>query len=612
MSDKDFARKAYGNAVDLKERVIKVGGINLVNALVIDRKNGYKVYNDADRNRNIRNYQQELLNSVVNHLHEYFTQSGTYPKAFEQIYKDHTMYNPTSGAYTGIVERVYNYAEQSIGSKTIGNADTLRQMSESNDPYYKNKFRAYNDWVLLTHFDSFIQSKYGKSIMIKNFGDGRFSGEDKYFFSEKSAYNVTSWRNKEDHDIKGTTNSITVELIETTQKYDYGSVDNAIEGNTVSFSQYTNVISKLKDAVWESGDLEYDMIKSYDENLKLEGKPGILDQLSDPTRRIFEQAGSLKTLINLIRLDAQTVTQAIFELLSNTNIKNLLEKQTSNPVKNLTKDEWDVIWSLYKGIFEVDGEHSVNGLDSEMYSYVTQNVDSIFPNRFLQYYYDQDGVLQVRNMRDGQDSRLKREIEQTVVTINAKMTIPDYKTVMDKYQITPITDANGDFSGIIIKKGIKGQNIRVLKNGNVKGILNKDVIAFASEVLGLPPTDDALYQILQGEYRNSSSMYQGLLNFAGRTLMLQYISNVLIKDAKTKSEIVTGLESLFGVDWQQYVRINTDLKEVNLVHKNDIPAIENIARANAIKKGVYSSTQVKSGAGTTQSGSTFSRLLGSM
>lgn len=612
LSDKDFARKAYGNAVDLKERVIKVGGINLVNALVIDRKNGYKVYNDADRNRNIRNYQQELLNSVVNHLHEYFTQSGTYPKAFEQIYKDHTMYNPTSGAYTGIVERVYNYAEQSIGSKTIGNADTLRQMSESNDPYYKNKFRAYNDWVLLTHFDSFIQSKYGKSIMIKNFGDGRFSGEDKYFFSEKSAYNVTSWRNKEDHDIKGTTNSITVELIETTQKYDYGSVDNAIEGNTVSFSQYTNVISKLKDAVWESGDLEYDMIKSYDENLKLEGKPGILDQLSDPTRRIFEQAGSLKTLINLIRLDAQTVTQAIFELLSNTNIKNLLEKQTSNPVKNLTKDEWDVIWSLYKGIFEVDGEHSVNGLDSEMYSYVTQNVDSIFPNRFLQYYYDQDGVLQVRNMRDGQDSRLKREIEQTVVTINAKMTIPDYKTVMDKYQITPITDANGDFSGIIIKKGIKGQNIRVLKNGNVKGILNKDVIAFASEVLGLPPTDDALYQILQGEYRNSSSMYQGLLNFAGRTLMLQYISNVLIKDAKTKSEIVTGLESLFGVDWQQYVRINTDLKEVNLVHKNDIPAIENIARANAIKKGVYSSTQVKSGAGTTQSGSTFSRLLGSM
>lgn len=612
LSDKDFARKAYGNATDLKERVIKVGGINLVNALVIDRKNGFRVYNDADRNRNIRNYQQELLNSVIQHLHEYFNQTGRYPKAFKQIYDNHTMYDPVTGAYTGIVEKVYSYAEQSIGSKTIGNTDTLRQMASSRDSYYKNKFKAYNDWVILTHFDSFILSKYGKSIIIKNFGDGRFSGEDKYFFSEKSAYNVTSWRNEEDHDIKGTTNSIIVELIETTQKYDYGSVDNTIEGNTLTFAQYTNVISKLKDSVWESGDLEYSKLREYDEHLKLEGKPGLLDQLSESSRLAFQRAGSLKSLINLVRFDAQVNTQAIFEILSNAGIKNLIDKQANNPLKNLTKDEWDVIWSLHKGVFEVNGEHSVNGLDSEMYSYITQNVDSIFPNRFLQYYYDQDGILQVRNMRDGQDSRLKREIEQTIVTINAKMKIPDYKTVMDKYEITPIKDASGEFSGIIIKNGVKGQTIRVLKNGNVKGVLNKDIIPFAAEVLGLPEIDDSLYTILQGEYRNSSSMYQGLLNFAGRTLMLQYISNVNLKNAKTKSEIVEGLEQLFGVDWNNYVRINTDLKEINLVHKNDIPAIEYIARANAIKKGVYSSTQVKSGAGTTQSGSTFSRLLGSM
>jgi len=57
------------------------------------------------------------------------------------------------------------------------------------------------------------------------------------------------------------------------------------------------------------------------------------------------------------------------------------------------------------------------------YSYVTQVVDSMFNNNYLQYYRDTDGNIYLRNMFDQTLNNIRRNLEQGITTANSKRLI---------------------------------------------------------------------------------------------------------------------------------------------------------------------------------------------
>ena len=54
------------------------------------------------------------------------------------------------------------------------------------------------------------------------------------------------------------------------------------------------------------------------------------------------------------------------------------------------------------------------------------------------------------------------------------------------------------------------------------------------------------------------------------------------------------------------------MRELDLIHASDTNTIEKLANAIAIEQGLFSSSQIKSGNGNSQSQQSLSRLLGSM
>lgn len=606
---RNFSIKAYGAATDVKNRALKQAGIELSNTILIDRINGELVLDDASRNRRIRNYQERLLQTVVDYLREYYSKASAVEVDRDLFLDDTRMY--VNGEYTGIVEKISALAKP-LSPETV-DANTLIAYQHSTNEDEQKKLQAYNAWQILTHFDSLIVSKYGKAVEIHPdlFGDGRFTAQDKYKIASKGSSNNTTWRNNEDIDVFAETDKLVIEVIETTRRYQYGSND-FIDGDTLLFSEYTNIISKIKDAVWNPGD--YDFTKM-PRNVVL----------SSNTRTLARQEKTLSGLINKIRLNPQKYLPAVFEVLSNANIMRTVK---DTMFKGITNSEMNVIYSLYKEIFGNTGDtpNSINFLESnslessDLLGYISQSADSLFAIRQMQYVTSPEGITYVRNMRDGQLENLKRNVEQTISNVNSKLLNPNYGAIRTKYNINPLS--KDKFTGISFDFTVGNDAVRasVYTDGTISYIntktkstykpkLGQNVINFVNKILRLNIDPEFVTIMARESGQGVDGVMSDLLNYASRVMMLQYVSNVVLVRHELKSDIKSTLNSIFGEDAPD---INTDLKEIKFTHKSDVNTLEYIAKATAVKNGLYSGTQVKSGSGASQSTFTFSRLLGSV
>ena len=613
-ASRDFMDKSFGLAKEVEVQFQNITNQNLFDCLFINRgsinqKSGI-VQNTRELNDNIRSYQTYLLKNITIYLRSILRNARNL-KIEEDIKKaiaKPVMYDENN-KYTGILETLQPLIDTYIKEPLLGKTDIIREIynasRDSNNPdnkLSKQKLNAFNSMILLRNFDTYLSVMLGKAIQIKDFNQK--TGEDKYQISDKTAKLATTWRVSENIFVEEEADAITKLAINTSPLYNWGSAVPK-EGYFLNFSNFQHIIAKIKDLTYNADTDNIIFNKAFSRNYK--------DLYKEIPEEIRDK--SLRTLINVIRRNPRKYLHSIFNILSNDNFK----KDNPGIYKNFTQDELNKLYSLSKGIF--NGPNSLRNLvsgnpDIDYYAFITQSADSIFNVRYIQYYRDEDGKIQVRTLLDQGINNIKRKLEQTINISNSIKLIGDWESYKDSMNLkASYKDSN--LKSITFK--IPGTDVVAEVLANSGDVRLSGTINYAQDFQKLLPfIDKTLRMNLQNnvEFLNSlkevfGSTYEvgsNLLKFASRVIFNQYVSKEVLSDApaNTRQDLIS---MIYGRNAPSY---NWELDELGMVHGNDVRTLNRMALAKANMDGITTATQVKDGEGNGQSNQTLSRLLGSL
>lgn len=613
-ASRDFMDKSFGLAKEVEIQFQNITNQNLFDCLFINRgsinqKSGI-VQNTKELNDNIRSYQTQLLKNITTYLRSVLRNARNL-KIEEDIKKavaKPVMYDENN-KYTGILEVLRPLIDTYIREPLLGKTDIIREVyntsRDSNSPdskLSKQKLDAFNSMVLLRNFDTYLSVLLGKAIQIKDFNQK--TGEDKYQISDKTAKLATTWRVSENIFVEDEADAITKLAINTSPLYNWGSTVPK-EGYFLNFSNFQHIIAKIKDLTYNTETDKIIFDKNFGKNYK--------DLYKEIPQELKDK--SLRSFISMVRRNPRKYLHSIFDILSNDNFK----KDNPGIYKNFTQDELNKLYSLSKDIF--NGSNSLRNLvsgnpDIDYYAFVTQSADSIFNVRYIQYYQDEDGKVQVRTLLDQGINNVKRKLEQTINVSNSITLIGNWESYKSSLGLTASYE-NDDLKSITFK--IPGTDIvaEVLANsGDVRLTGNINYVQDLQKLL--PFIDKTLRMNLQNnmEFLNSlketfGSTYEvgsNLLKFASRVIFNQYVSKEILTDAPTSTR-QDLISMIYGRNAPSY---NWELDELGMVHGNDIRTLNLMALAKANMDGITTATQVKDGEGNGQSNQTLSRLLGSL
>lgn len=615
-ASRDFMDKSFGLAKEAEVQFQNITNQNLFDCLFINRgsinqKSGI-VQNTKELNDNIRSYQTQLLKNITIYLRSILRNARNLKTTIgEDVKKAITkpvMYDENN-KYTGVLETLQPLIDTYIKEPLLGKTDIIREIynasRDSNNPdnkLSKWKLNAFNSMILLRNFDTYLSVMLGKAIQIKDFNQK--TGEDKYQISDKTAKLATTWRVSENIFVEEEADAITKLAINTSPLYNWGSTVPK-EGYFLNFSNFQHIIAKIKDLTYNTDTNNIIFNKNFNKNYE--------DLYKELPEEIRDK--SLRTLINVIRRNPKKYLHSIFNILSNDNFK----KDNPGIYKNFTQDELNKLYSLSKGIF--NGPNSLRNLvsgnpDIDYYAFITQSADSIFNVRYVQYYQDEDGKIQVRTLLDQGINNIKRKLEQTINLSNSINLIGDWESYKDSMNLKASYE-NDKLKSITFK--IPGTDVVAEVLANSGDVRLSGTINYAQDFQKfLPFIDKTLRMNLQNnvELLNSlkevfGSTYEvgsNLLKFASRVIFNQYVSKEVLSDAPTnmRQDLIS---MIYGRNAPSY---NWELDELGMVHGNDVRTLNRMALAKANMDGITTATQVKDGEGNGQSSQTLSRLLGSL
>lgn len=613
-ASRDFMDKSFGLAKEVEVQFQNITNQNLFDCLFINRgsinqKSGI-VQNTKELNDNIRSYQTQLLKNITTYLRSVLRNARNL-KIEEDIKKaiaKPVMYDENN-KYTGILEVLQPLIDTYIREPLLGKTDIIREVyntsRDSNSPdskLSKQKLAAFNSMVLLGNFDTYLSVLLGKAIQIKDFNQK--TGEDKYQISDKTAKLATTWRVSENIFVEDEADAITKLAINTSPLYNWGSTVPK-EGYFLNFSNFQHIIAKIKDLTYNTETDKIIFDKNFGKNYK--------DLYKEIPQELKDK--SLRSLISVVRRNPRKYLHSIFDILSNDNFK----KDNPGIYRGFTQDELNKLYSLSKGIF--NGQNSLRNLisgnpDIDYYAFVTQSADSIFNVRYIQYYQDEDGKVQVRTLLDQGINNVKRKLEQTINIANSIKLIGNWESYKSSLGLTASYE-NGDLKSITFK--IPGTDVVAEVLANSGDVRLSGAINYVQDFQKLLPfIDKTLRMNLQNnvEFINSlketfGSTYEvgsNLLKFASRVIFNQYVSKEILSDVSTNTR-QDLISMIYGRNAPSY---NWDLDELGMIHGNDVRTLNLIALAKANMDGITTATQVKDGEGNGQSNQTLSRLLGSL
>ena len=621
----DFLIKAYGTATEVRQAAEHSAAIALFNKIVIDRENNEKVEGEDAINDNLRHYQQELLSIIKDYIIEKNRKSGTNSDAWDDI----QIYEDTNGilTYTGKIHELEPEIMKALSHDNFPDEVLNDYFVDTKDAYKQKALKAYNAWQILSHFDTFVQLRYGKSLEIHNFGDMYFTGENKYRKANKGANNKTTWRTTEEIILSDEIDKIVQEMIVTTPMYSYGS-EVPMTDAYLTFNSFCQVIGKLKDMGWKAGNVKFDFDNFNSPAEEAEA------QLSDRSMEVL--AGeSIQSAINRIRENPTKYLSAIFEALSNKYWYSKLSE--SGILSDFNKEEKDVIYTIHKGLTGTNNQHSIASIDNSLFGQLAQAADSIFTVKFLQYYTGLDDETKVRSMSDDRLDGIIRSIKQSITTKNSKLNPEHYvvhsdgtATLRGNIEITPNRKTGGKLDSIVIKIPNTKIEATVTIDGRVTFKRNSkafntfskaetqnfsELCDFVTEITG-QNINSQIIELMsnkntkgQVEANSFNETEKNLVSLACRTVFLSYVSNSDFGNINSKSQLKKKIRGVFG---SQPISINTNMREIDLVHSSDIYTITSLANAIAISRGLYASSVIKSGDGSSYSVQSLSRLIGSM
>lgn len=607
-----FLDDVWGTNVRLKNAYKQEVTNQLINKFIIDRKHGSIVKNARDANQNIRDYKNELWGDIKEHL----IKKGLLDEFTPDIYED--------GEYTGVFED----EEVRKAIRVFGSWDAQKIQSDRDTDDYK----IFKKWFTLKNFDNFTKMLLGKAIIIKPGTENTFSNEDNYSFATKNDAVITSWRTNEDVVLEQEIGALAQSLINSTPYYQYKN--DAETGQYIKFSDFYQIITKLKDSVYNSVTSDITFRRLYDRYQNLSDS-GLLTQ----HELDLIQGKSLKDLICSIRENPALYSKLLFTAIIND--KDALVKL------NFTDEDLNKMYSLYKGIFAPNGK-SIQAIQAKedyraqnYYNLITQVVDSINSVKFLQYNIE-DGVVKTRLLKDYSAENVRRSIENNIAYTNSSHILSSlFKEREAKlYNIQTLADKANNFSGITcdIPGTIPGTSIMTVKVdelGNVityrdnsgKPLDSETIEGLIKDLQRDPQKEESLWQFIDDnlaigvsydiDLRNALKTYLGnstvqdLLKLTSTVLLNKYIANVKGERSHGKA----ALNDLFDNIYKGYPnkpKYNSELMEMGLYSDVMVPILNNIAKAKALTSGIMQSASVKDADGKTLSQQTLSRLLGNL
>lgn len=598
-----FLDDVWGTNVRLKNAYKQEVTNQLINKFIIDREHGRIVKNASDANQNIRDYKNELWQDIK----QYLIEKGLLDEFTPDIYED--------GEYTGVFED----EEVRKAIRVFGSWDAQKiQLNRDTDDY-----QIFKKWFTLKNFDNFTRMLLGKAIIIKPGTENTFSNEDNYSFATKNDAVITSWRTNEDVVLEQEIGALAQSLINSTPYYQYKN--DAETGQYIKFSDFYQIITKLKDSVYNpvTSNITFSRLDSRYKNLS---DSGLLTQ----HELDIIQGKSLKDLICSIRENPALYSKLLFTAIIN-------DKDTLVRL-NFTDEDLNKMYSLYKGIFAPNG-NSIQTIQAKedyraqnYYNLITQVVDSINSVKFLQYNIE-DGVVKTRLLKDYSAENVRRSIENNIAYTNSSHILSSlFKEREAKlYNIQTLADKANNFSGITCTIPNTGVTVTVNELGNSITYRDKSgKLLSPKEIENLvedPQISESLWQFIDDnlvigvsydtDLRKALKMYsvdhtiQDLLKLTSTVLLNKYIANVKGERSHGKA----ALNDLFDNIYKGYPnkpKYNSELMEMGLYSDAMTPILDNIAKAKALTSGIMQSASVKDADGKTLSQQTLSRLLGNL
>lgn len=598
-----FLDDVWGTNVRLKNAYKQEVTNQLINKFIIDREHGKIVKNASDANQNIRDYKNELWQDIK----QYLIGKGLLDEFTPDIYED--------GEYTGVFED----EEVRKAIRVFGSWDAQKiQLNRDTDDY-----QIFKKWFTLKNFDNFTRMLLGKAIIIKPGTENTFSNEDNYSFATKNDAVITSWRTNEDVVLEQEIGALAQSLINSTPYYQYKN--DAETGQYIKFSDFYQIITKLKDSVYNpvTSNITFSRLDFRYKNLS---DSGLLTQ----HELDIIQGKSLKDLICSIRENPALYSKLLFTAIIN-------DKDTLVRL-NFTDEDLNKMYSLYKGIFTPNG-NSIQTIQAKedyraqnYYNLITQVVDSINSVKFLQYNIE-DGVVKTRLLKDYSAENVRRSIENNIAYTNSSHILSSlFKEREAKlYNIQTLADKANNFSGITCTIPNTGVTVTVNELGNSITYRDKSgKLLSPKEIENLvedPQISESLWQFIDDnlaigvsydtDLRKALKMYsvdhtiQDLLKLTSTVLLNKYIANVKGERNHGKA----ALNDLFDNIYKGYPnkpKYNSELMEMGLYSDAMTPILDNIAKAKALTSGIMQSASVKDADGKTLSQQTLSRLLGNL
>ena len=516
--------------------------------------------------------------------------------------------------------------------------DILRQANiAESEPKTKNGNKAqafidaYNAFVLLSNFDSFLTVLFGKDIEMLPSTQQQHNGYMAYALANKSHTNRTTHAEADEIIVDKLINYIVKGGIETTSEYD--SVTKKAKPDLyLSYSDFATVIADIKTMASSPGaDVEI-------------GADGLFSakisdlSLSKETQAYVEKHKTLRRCITSMKLDMENNMRYVLELLNNAKFQNEeIIKQLFAQYGYDTKEKKDKLFSIYRGIFSSESD-SLYHLDVNrdiLYNF-TQNAATIYKNAITQYYTDRRGRTRVRYLFDQEFDNLKIRLENNINGSHAlKLSVEGHNAQVDEKNPNKITYwITGDGYKITVKTDTKNpkkptitllntnSGLVVLSDQSVKDFFdnlpNKDA-GNVMEILKQFVSNQTCLGFRYNDYLFKKYKGSGSDFDAVKDLFLfanQIKTNAILKDqlqtglsnAKTRDDRVALVEKYFpSNDAPELLG-----KSFSLITPTMAPEFIRIARAVFSVKEMNMPSIVKSGNGSAYSPYSMSRLLGSI
>lgn len=598
-------------------------------------------------NDNLKDLQESLYETLVDHYNSMYPEQKIDKK---KLYKTQSINGKNVRVPT--YEFLKNFKKikdyfNSFSTEYILNKSTATDVEAEGTVNYnsaKSFMNAYEAYVLLNNFDSYMTVLFGDDMEILPQNVYMYNGGIKYQLADKSKSNKTTHAEIEEVKVDKLVNYMVKGGIESTQEYEFlpDGTGRPKDNHYLNYADFATIMGNIKSlALHDTAYLDITKIN------------GALNDLSADAKTYVRQHKTLRGCLAAMKLDPLHNISYVMELL---NSKSFYEQ---DKFYNMMKERFpkikrDKLYSIYRGIFGYFDE-SLHRLDvsNKFFGNFTQNAISVYDNNIIQYYIDKNGVTKVRTLTDSDKGNIKLRMESAINNSHslqdteASLNIVDYKKkikslseIAPKFFIPisnnlrllitcdPVKNGTHKYSiqelnnGIFKDTGYSGSTkylmrdlFQLKKDNEIGKTIYENLFPFISHELCIQITPDNLnlvnaFREVKGYDKNNQGLIYALQDLLKLSLDIHRNAAVKLQAFSssniTYQEQLNRLKEIYGENAPEIISKN----QISLLDKNDFPIFDSLVDSVSRMREINLTSTLKSGEGNAYSPYSLSRLFG--